>query len=357
MEFDRRINELQLLRIFLLFLGVIGVIYILIKWLLIPLFEIALVPLLVSLFVSVMLEPAVVFMERKGMDRRIAVNVCFVVFHLVIIILIYIAARKLLFEKITDLPSLISEVFKSFDAGVKKILTHIQRGFPGVDVSERITKWGSALGDRMVEWVSSLFTYIFFTICLSPFMTYFLMRDRRTMMKKVLDIVPNKYFEMSVYLMRRIVDQFERYIRGKLVEMLIITLVIILFLMPLRPPFLVVQAVFAGVMNIIPYIGPIIGAIPGVIIALYSFPISKVIYVVVVYIVIARIIVDDMILVPFFFSHISELHPLTVIFAVAIGGEVGGAIGMIISIPVVMAVKIIVTEIYYYFKFKGRVPV
>ena len=104
-------------------------------------------------------------------------------------------------------------------------------------------------------------------------------------------------------------------------------------------------AVFAGLSNLIPYIGPVVGAIPAVLIVLVnSVPGLEFLIVIAVYIV-AQLI-DNFFIIPLVLAKIVNLHPVTVAIVIIIGAQIGGILGMIISIPVACILKLTITTNY-----------
>jgi len=100
-------------------------------------------------------------------------------------------------------------------------------------------------------------------------------------------------------------------------------------------------AVIAGVTEIIPYVGPVIGTVPAVFFAAASSP-TKGLIVLILYFVIQRI--ENMILVPKVMQKTTGLNPVFAIISLAIGYTVGGIGGIILSIPVATAVNVIATD-------------
>ncbi|MBW1643064.1 MAG: AI-2E family transporter [Deltaproteobacteria bacterium] len=104
-------------------------------------------------------------------------------------------------------------------------------------------------------------------------------------------------------------------------------------------------AVFAGLSNLIPYIGPVVGAIPAVLIVLVnSVPGLEFLIVIAVYIV-AQLI-DNFFIIPLVVAKIVNLHPVTVAIVIIIGAQIEGILGMIISIPVACILKLTITTNY-----------
>ena len=139
-------------------------------------------------------------------------------------------------------------------------------------------------------------------------------------------------------------QQINNYIRGKLLEILIVGVVtyIILIFFDLRYPLLL--SVAAGLSVLVPYIGAVLVTIPIALIALFQFGLSPDFYYVLLTFVISQLL-DGNIVVPFLFSEAVNLHPLTIIVAVLIFGGLWGFWGVFFAIPLATLVKAVVNAI------------
>jgi putative permease len=89
--------------------------------------------------------------------------------------------------------------------------------------------------------------------------------------------------------------------------------------------------------------------VPGILIALVDLGIGgQFWWIIIVYFLIAQVIIDNFILIPILISRYSNLHPLWVIIAIVLGGNVYGILGMVIGVPIVSTIKIIFVEIRQY---------
>jgi predicted PurR-regulated permease PerM len=96
-------------------------------------------------------------------------------------------------------------------------------------------------------------------------------------------------------------------------------------------PFAIVLGVIAGMFEILPYIGPILGAIPAILVALVSDPISA-LWTAIAFFSIQQ--VENLILVPRIAGESVQLHPAVVMVVLVMGNELGGFLGMIVAVPI-----------------------
>ena len=109
--------------------------------------------------------------------------------------------------------------------------------------------------------------------------------------------------------------------------------------------FALLLGLIAGITNIIPYAGPIIGFIPALLLSLVNSSAESTLWAISLLYFIANA-VDIIFVFPILVSKIVNLHPLFVILGVMLGGQMMGITGMIISIPYIAAIKLILLEVY-----------
>ena len=132
--------------------------------------------------------------------------------------------------------------------------------------------------------------------------------------------------------------------RGQLVEACFVGVLSVIVLYFIGIDYALIIGIIAGICNMIPYIGPIIGTILAVIIALLSGQPIKAIWVIIGMLVIQQ--VDNSLLAPKIVGDSVGLHPVFIMLAIIIGGNVGGLLGMLIAVPVTASLKILLSRWY-----------
>jgi predicted PurR-regulated permease PerM len=140
----------------------------------------------------------------------------------------------------------------------------------------------------------------------------------------------------------RIFVRLGGWVSGQLLLCVIIGFISWVGLTLIGVPYAVVLALIAGIMEAVPNIGPFIAAVPAVIIAALYSP-WQALLVAILYIVIQQL--ENYIIVPRVMSRAVELHPLAVLLALLVGGELMGVLGAILAVPVTAAISVIVDEI------------
>lgn len=178
-----------------------------------------------------------------------------------------------------------------------------------------------------------------------PLFLFFIMRDGRKVRFMFLKIVPNNIVERTYFLFHQFNTKFGDYIFAKFIEAAIVGTIITTGLIIIGYPFAFLLGIVAAITNILPYIGPIIGFLPAVIIGLVDKNPDTTMGAMVLLYVIANVI-DLALVFPILVSKIVNLHPMVVVVSVILGSQFAGVVGMIISIPLAAFFKLLFIELY-----------
>lgn len=302
--------------------------------------------LLLSALIAYILDPVASYLEAKGMSRVYATIIIFLLFFIIIGITSWTLLPGLLGELYTLQQSLSLEDTSSLS---KKVETFIgtNLGFINVEnleIEEKIRNALSLLTDELLTILANLLSIISFVVIV-PFVVFFLLKDGRKMKKAFVHFVPNRYFEMTLNVLHKIDQQLGWYLRGQFTEAFVVGLLSVIALWLLDVQYFIIIGIFAGLANLIPYVGPVAGAIPAIVVTLVngSEPV-KVLYIVVAFALVQ--LIDNVVLQPMVLSKSVNLHPLIIVFAVLIGGQFFGLLGMLLAVPAAGIIKVTSSELY-----------
>ena len=215
----------------------------------------------------------------------------------------------------------------------------------GVNLSARFESLLFSLGQTFLQELPSMVKETFLILLLAPFFAYFLVKQELGLTRSLFVLVPNHIFEMILSLHYKINKQISLFVRARLLEAGLVGLFVGTGLALVGFPFAVLLGIFASLTNLIPYVGPVIGGIPILLVALVNdYETSHVLLI--MGIVVFSQILDSAVLIPILLARIVNLHPLTVIVIIIAGGQFMGVLGMIISIPLVNALKVSAMTVY-----------
>lgn len=297
--------------------------------------------------ISYLFGPIVNFLERKNLSRQISVLLLFFTSSAVMAIIISVVS-PLIADQLNSLrmdsPRYIegtTKLIRTFEAHFS-FLSDIFSDFnPSFQVKVFLTRSASGLFEDIPQILSKSLT----TAMLAPFFAFFMLRDGQALSHNILRMVPNRYFELFLNLQHQINRQLGDFIRARLFEAGIVGLTVWVGLWIIGFPYAPLLAVFASLTNLIPYVGPVIGAVPALIIALINGASFLSILLVLSAYTIAQII-DIFIIIPMVVARIVDLHPITVVIVIIIGAQIMGVLGMIVAIPVTSALKVTLSSVY-----------
>jgi putative permease len=301
----------------------------------------------IAVVLSYILSPFVSYFEGNGFSRTASTLIVFAFFFGLLIL----GVAALSPFVVTQFQALKLEGPKYIDGTVQLFerlrnqLFQIGGGSLAFDPAESIRIWLTAQSSNLVEKLPGFLSQSASVLLLSPFIGFFMILDGQRVVRNLFEIVPNNIFEITLHLRHQINDQIGNYIRARILESGIVSIVIMVGLLSIDFPYAVLLAVFNGFTNFIPYIGPVIGALPAVVIALINGASPAEVALVLAVFIVAQII-DIFLVIPLMVAKVVDLHPVTVVLAVIVGGELLGVLGMLISIPVASALKVISSTIY-----------
>lgn len=185
------------------------------------------------------------------------------------------------------------------------------------------------------------------------FITFFFLYERSLFKNLIIELIPNRYFEVGITTLHKIERLLSNYLLGILVQITAIFSLISIGLSIFNIPYAMTIALFTALANLIPYLGPILGGAFGLLVGISSLllqgdAVGQPLYWLVIKILSVFAItqlIDNLILQPVIFSRSVRSHPLVIFLTVFIGANLGGAIGMILAIPSYTVLQVIFTEL------------
>lgn len=171
--------------------------------------------------------------------------------------------------------------------------------------------------------------------------TYYAIKDGDKFRDYALLLLPRRWRAGTIDLGKKISRILAGFIQGQLMTALIVGVLETMGLMLVGMKYPLILGMIGGLANIIPYFGPYIGAIPALAIALTISPL-KAAWVAVVFILIQQI--DNNFISPKMIEGKLGLHPVATIFAVLVGGEFFGIIGMLLAVPVMAILRVLINK-------------
>jgi predicted PurR-regulated permease PerM len=207
-------------------------------------------------------------------------------------------------------------------------------------------------GERVAQTVSSvvsLFTNIVYAVVIIPFVTFFLLKDGVQIRKNLLDLVPNRYFEITLAILDKVEVNIGRYFRALLIQGTSIALIasFLLWLVGLQSAIAI--GIFTGVANTIPYFGPFLGFLCGTLVGIAQTGNMALVPGVALAMALTQL-ADNVLLQPLIFSRAAKAHPLVILFVVLVGAQLAGIVGMLIAIPLTTTLRVVGEQLLWSFR-------
>ena len=293
------------------------------------------------------LSPLVDFIESKGVPRLAAVALTYLaVLLLVTLLLLYlipivISQSEQFIEKVPG--NLATEI--KFLQTWKGRLTELRVPPSAVNLLEQLFDKLRSGGIMLLSSVPSvtlnIFSVIFYFI-LAPFLAFYLLKDLEKVRHTMIDLVPGRYRDEAIEILERVDQVLSGFLRGQFLVALSLGVLTSIIFTIIGVDFSIVLGMLVGILNIVPYFGPIMGGLIAVIVAFFKAPILA------LWVVLAMLLVsilDATLISPNIMGQQVDLHPVLIAFAILIGGALLGLLGVFIAIPVAAVGKVIV----YYF--------
>lgn len=327
---------------------------------LLHLFFNALAPFLIGFLIAYILNPIVNLLDEKLCQSLlhisrpgVRIGISLLLAYLFAIGLIGVVVAFLIPQivgNVTDLANSVPDWINE----ITLFLMNLETYFPGID-SDSLTQSAEMYLLNLLDmkaltsWITSIIPQILLstvslvkaisTALIAIIVSCYMLYDKKTLGTALHRFL---YALLSEKTANHIIDTakdchriFSGFISGKTLDSIIIGILCFIFMTILRLPYALLISVIVGVTNMIPYFGPFIGAVPGAFIILLIDPIQMLIYLLLI-LVLQQF--DGLYLGPKILGDSTGLRPIWIIFAITIGGAVGGFIGMFLGVPCVAVI-------------------
>lgn len=321
-------------------------------------FSIVIQPFIAAFFIAFIVNPIVKALADRFYGRMLKIKkpkVCLalgIATTYILIIAVLVVSFTYIIPQVTNS---ISELILNSDTLYKKgetWLNDIGEKFPILDteyIQNKIEQSFPQLISFGTDFVKNVLPKILnasisiakaaINILLSIAISIYMIYDKRMLSKNsarvIYAFVPKKKADSFLEVTRECGSIFTGFIVGKTIDSTIIGIICFILMSILKLPYAILISVIVGVTNMIPYFGPFIGAVPGILLYLFMSPIQALVFAIMI---LALQQFDGWILGPKILGDSTGLTPLWVIFGITVGGAYGGVIGMFLGVPFVAVI-------------------
>jgi len=305
-------------------------------------------PFIIAFFLAYLLNPAVNWIENKGHMRR-----CWAILlaYLVVFSIIILGGSYLLPLIIRELEGFADELPK-ITVKVEELINDFQWQYQNstlpyslrIALDNNLTTLEGEVHnfiDALIATILGTLTHII-GIAVSPILAFYLLHDWNEIEECLLYLLPGNWRQELCTIFRDIDKVLSGIIRGQLMIAVIVGILVSSGLYFLGVRYAIVIGILAGIFDVIPYFGAIIGATPALTVALLDSSILAT-KVAVLFLIIHQI--EGTIIGPKILGDKTGLNPLIVILVLFIGEEYSGVIGMLLAVPIVAIGKVIIRHL------------
>jgi len=172
-------------------------------------------------------------------------------------------------------------------------------------------------------------------------MSFYMSLQKDGLKNALLLMTPKQYMKYTASLVDRIQENFGRWMVGQLITMIFVGVLYYIALTILGVPYAPVLALIGGLLEIIPYFGPIIASIPAILFGLMIDPMIG-IMVAIAYFVVN--LIENHFLIPKIMNKAVGLNPVLIILALLIGGKIAGVVGIFLAVPIAGAIGLFIKD-------------
>lgn len=314
-------------------------------------FNMLMVPLMISVFFYYLLRPIVDFMQKKRIKRTYGILLLYLLFALGLVLFsisIWPSLREQLMLFIKSAPGFVEKLrLQVVELQTEGAFANLfpADGTTTTTLSGYLEKGFTFVSDYIAG-LSGFISNFVIIIGTVPILLFYMLKEGRRLGRVILRVIPRKYKRDG----RRVLAEIDGALSGFIVSRVLINLALgvmmyIGFLF-LGLPYALLLTIVSFILNFIPYFGALLAAIPVLIVAFIESP-TMAIWSLVIIVVSQQI--QDNLLSPMIYGRRLEIHPLTIIVLLLIGGDLYGILGMLLGLPVYMVLKIITIRVYKLF--------
>lgn len=181
-------------------------------------------------------------------------------------------------------------------------------------------------------------------LVLAPVLAFYILIDLERFKANSLGITPPRHREETAFVAGEVSTAMGSFVRGQLLVSVIVGIASSLGMWLIDLPFWLIIGILAGFLNLIPFMGPVVGGALAALVALLNGDLSQAIWAVLIFVGIQQ--VDNHVITPLVQRARVNLSPLVIVLALIIGGSVAGLLGVLVAVPMTAAIRIIVGHLW-----------
>lgn len=318
--------------------------------------QVIMLPVILAGLLYYLLNPIVDWMEKRKVNRLVAITIVFVLIALLLIWGLAVAIPSLV-KQVTSFVDNMPRYMNQVDRSVNRVLENelFEQYRPELESSldqltTQLTGFVSRFSAGFVNWASNFIStasQVVVAIIIMPFILFYLLRDGKNLRGYMTKFLPTKFREPVGQVMTDVNTQLANYVRGQVTVAIIVALMFIVFFKIIGLRYGVTLGVTAGVLNLIPYLGSFLAMLPALVLGLIAGP-FMLLKVVIVFIVEQTI--EGRFVSPLILGSQLSIHPITILFVLLTSGAMFGIWGVLLGIPLYASAKVVIAALFEWYK-------
>jgi len=347
-----------------------AIIFLYLSWF-ISLIAVTLVPFIIALILSYIFNPIVTFFEKKGISRTWGTILLMIILSLLFILILLFIIPALLDELtgfISQIPVIKTKILELFNIlknhenvaipekfqWIKKLADYTPPPELQALMDNLIKKFEESIPDianTIWNFITNTFSNIIgfilglLSLIIIPVLMFYMLKEANEIKEFFISLIPEKNKNTVVSLISDIDIALSNFLRGQLLVATAVGVLIGLGLYVIGIKYSLLIGIFAGVTNLIPYLGIIMSISIALLMALFKSPvIYSIISVLIVFGIVATL--ENSLIAPKILGDSLHLNPLLIMLAIIIGGHLHGFYGMVFAIPAMCVLKVLFDRWY-----------
>lgn len=349
-----RVGPNQLKLFFFLGLVVLGIVLLINIF---PVISSLIAPFIIAAVLAYAFNPLVNRLKKLGLSRFWATVVIFLfafgILLTVIIVFIPMIAKEGS-QLISELPALGTNLYDNVSTWYENHIGHLSFApdtfreiFDEIGINtDALTQWAKGAAADAFSRLGGILSSLVNVVTVPVLMFYF-MKDAEEIKSFFTRMIFPRHRPYVLPLARDVEGVLGSFIRGQLLVALSVVIMASIGLLIVGVPYWIIFGIIAGFADLIPYVGPIIGALPPIIFTLATDP-SKAIWVAVVFVIAQQL--ESSVVSPKIVGESVGLHPAMIIFVLLLGGALFGFVGLLTAVPLAGIILVIISYINRWFR-------
>src|SRR3989338_549812 len=313
------------------------ILVLLLLWLLWSIREIVLV-LLISVIIASAIDPLADFLSRHRVPRALSALLVYAVFFGLLVLVVWLLVPPMAeqFRQISQ-----QDFYDRFVDKIGIYRENLNQTGIGRAIENSVKNFAGSFAGTLFQTTKGVITG-FVSVVTILVVSFYLTIEENGMKNLIKHLTPYKHQAYAMGLVTKVQKKMGAWVLGQLVLSFVIFGLTYLGLSLLKVEFALVLALIAGMLEIIPYIGPLVSVIPAAFFAFLQNP-PLAFAVIVLYVIIQQL--ENHILVPVVMSKSVGLNPVLVILGILVGASLGGIVGAVIAVPVIAGISVFVSDL------------